>query len=133
MNNQIEKFDPSSLMQGVKDRIKATFVSLIPDDQWEKLCEKEVHSFFEDRKETYSHREYKSDFQMTCRTVLNEIAKEKITEALKSYDSSIWNNNQLVINEELKKVLIANASEILISMIGSQVQAVINNMKQRGY
>ena len=36
-NQQVEKFDPSTLMQGVKDRIKATFVSLIPDAQWEQM------------------------------------------------------------------------------------------------
>ena len=33
MDNQVEKFDPSKLMDGVKDIIKATFVSLIPDGQ----------------------------------------------------------------------------------------------------
>lgn len=37
MENQVEKFDPSTLMQGVKDRIKATFTSLIPDEQWEQM------------------------------------------------------------------------------------------------
>lgn len=36
MENQVEKFDPSRLMEGVKDRIKATFVSLIPDTEWKK-------------------------------------------------------------------------------------------------
>ena len=41
----IEKFDPSKLMDGVKDRIKSTFVSLIPDDAWEKMVEKEIYVF----------------------------------------------------------------------------------------
>lgn len=41
----IEKFDPSKLMEGVKDRIKSTFVSLIPDDAWEKMVEKEIYVF----------------------------------------------------------------------------------------
>jgi len=45
MDNQIEKFDPSKLMEGVKDRIKATFVSLIPDDAWEQMLEKELYVF----------------------------------------------------------------------------------------
>lgn len=45
MKNQIEKFDPSKLMDGVRDRIKATFVSLIPDDAWEKMVEKEIYTF----------------------------------------------------------------------------------------
>lgn len=29
--NAVEKFDPSTLMEGVRDRIKATFISMIPD------------------------------------------------------------------------------------------------------
>lgn len=45
MENQIEKFDPSKLMDGVKDRIKATFVSLIPDDAWNSMVEKEIYVF----------------------------------------------------------------------------------------
>ena len=41
----IENFDPSKLMDGIKDRIKSTFVSLIPDDAWEKMVEKEIYVF----------------------------------------------------------------------------------------
>lgn len=48
-NNQIQKFDPSKLMEGVKDRIKATFVSLIPDDAWDRMVEKEIYIFTEGR------------------------------------------------------------------------------------
>lgn len=44
-NQQIEKFDPSKLMDGVKDRIKATFVSLIPDEMWSQMVEKEIYIF----------------------------------------------------------------------------------------
>ena len=46
MANEIEKFDPSKLMDGVRDRIKATFVSLIPEDHWEKLVQAEIDKFF---------------------------------------------------------------------------------------
>ncbi len=45
MDNNIEKFDPSKLMEGVKERIKATFVSLIPDEMWEQMLEKEIYVF----------------------------------------------------------------------------------------
>lgn len=45
MGNDIEKFDPSKLMEGVKDRIKATFVSLIPDEAWDQMLEKEIYIF----------------------------------------------------------------------------------------
>lgn len=41
----VEKFDPSKMMEGVKDRIKATFVSLIPDEAWNQMVEKEIYVF----------------------------------------------------------------------------------------
>jgi len=46
MENGVEKFDPNTLMQGVKDRIKATFVSLIPDGKWDEMVQKEIDAFF---------------------------------------------------------------------------------------
>lgn len=45
MGNEVEKFDPAKMMEGVKDRIKATFVSLIPDDMWEQMVEREIYVF----------------------------------------------------------------------------------------
>ena len=57
MENQIEKFDPSKLMDGVKDRIKATFVSLIPDDAWNSMVEKELYVFTTGK--IIPHHEYK--------------------------------------------------------------------------
>lgn len=54
----IEKFDPSKLMDGVKDRIKSTFVSLIPDDAWEAMVEKEIYVFTTGRIELKSKCNY---------------------------------------------------------------------------
>ena len=56
MDNQVEKFDPSKLMDGVKDRIKATFVSLIPDDAWGNMVEKELYIFTTGK--IINHHEY---------------------------------------------------------------------------
>lgn len=52
--NQVEKFDPAKLMDGVKDRIKSTFVSLIPDDMWAQMIEKEIYIFTTGRIENKS-------------------------------------------------------------------------------
>ena len=57
MEDQVEKFDPSKLMEGVKDRIKATFVSLIPDDAWNNMVEKELYIFTTGK--IIPHHEYK--------------------------------------------------------------------------
>lgn len=61
MENQIEKFDPSKLMDGVKDRIKATFVSLIPDDAWNSMVEKELYVFTTGKIVPHHDTDYSTD------------------------------------------------------------------------
>ena len=42
MEKEIIKYDASKVMEGVKDKIKATFVDLIPDDKWEEMIKTEI-------------------------------------------------------------------------------------------
>ena len=49
----VEKFDPATIMQSVKDKIKATFVSLIPDVQWEQMVKSEVDYLFKKKDGNY--------------------------------------------------------------------------------
>lgn len=123
-NNQIEKFDPSTLMQGVKDRIKATFVSLIPDDQWEIMVQKEVDAFFNSEETlvfaekdkykdgSWSPTKYatleikQSPFRALvwehCKEMTYTILKEKVN---KEYYSDVWNGNGYDIKEGMKEVI----------------------------
>lgn len=47
--SEVAKFDQASLMQNVRERIKATFVGLIPDEEWEALVRKEVDAFLNEK------------------------------------------------------------------------------------
>ena len=47
--SEIAKFDQANLMQNVRDRIKATFVGLIPDEEWDALVRKEVDAFLNEK------------------------------------------------------------------------------------
>jgi hypothetical protein len=123
MSNDIEKFDPSKLMDGVRDRIKATFVSLIPDAQWEQLVQKEVENFF------------RKDLEALCKEILREACKEKVKETLKTYDTGIWdsNTNSYRASEILKKIMIENSSEIFASMLEGLAVDVVQRMRNRGW
>lgn len=136
--NSIEKFDPAALMNGVRDRIKATFVSLIPDSEWELLIQKECELFFAPRvKEQYwnNQKDNKSAFQLVCLEVMNEVAKEKVKEALMTFSNEVWDSctNELKVSEKLKNLLIQHAPEIFSAMMGSSIQRIINDMKNRSY
>ncbi len=125
MENQVEKFDPSTLMQGVKDRIKATFLSFIPDDQWEVLIKKEVDAFFDSEqtlifaeKEKYKEGAWNSTKYATleikqspfralvwehCYKVTENILKEKIT---KEYFSNVWDGSDYELTNKMKTIII---------------------------
>jgi hypothetical protein len=130
MADEIEKFDPSKLMQGVKDRIKSTFVSLIPDDKWDELVKAEIDAWF--KKSTYNNRynQEVSSFQIVVEQTLNELAKEKVTDVLREYTNTQWKDGKPIINEELKKIITENADKIFAQVIGQMVQNMLTNVRQ---
>ncbi len=128
--NEIQKFDPSTLMDGVRQRIKATFVSLIPEEHWEQLCQKEIDTFFQIRDQYSSNRTYKSHFQEVCKEVLTEISKEKIVEYLKEYDSTVWTIDGLQASDKLKELIIKMAPEIFAATFANMFQNAIGQMKR---
>jgi hypothetical protein len=131
MASEIEKFDPSTLMQGVKDRIKATFVSLIPDEQWDQMCKREIDDFFSSRPRSYNNNSY-SEFTMVVNRVLEEETKKKIKEIIQSHPdfstSGVWNEG--TVSESIKVKLIESAPMIFTRVIENMMASTIQQMKQ---
>lgn len=113
MSNDVEKFDPSRLMEGVRDRIKATFISLIPDDQWEKMVQAAIDDFFTP-KYHYNERREQSDFKLVCSQELEKLTRTKVVEALNTYSSGNWDAETQAIKVEgvLKDLLTKHSTDI---------------------
>src|SRR5688572_5792464 len=118
--SEVQKFDPSTLMQGVKDRIKATFVSLIPDDQWDQMVKTEVDKFFIKRESGYQQRPVASDFSLLVSSMIEAEAKNRLAKYLESEDfQSIWNNNgQPSTAKAVEEIIVKNSGEIMVSAFG---------------
>lgn len=158
MDNQIEKFDPSKLMEGVKDRIKATFVSLIPDDQWEKMVEKELYVFTKgrikiDRKwvdGSYQDIEVREDYkqqgfvnlenskeddisplQQMIREQLRETFKKNLTEFLASeeYQGYWMQYGQPQVSKAVQEILTKNAETVFINFMAGMMQMAMDGMR----
>lgn len=133
MTSEIQKFDPSQLMEGVRDRIKATFVSLIPDEQWEQMIAKVLTDF--QKKEEYGTK--RSPLENIAFKVMEEQTREilepKIKEFLSQYVSNTWNGDKMRPNEELVKLMTENADKMFATMFASAFQYSINQMQQGGY
>lgn len=133
--SEVEKFDPSKLMDGVKDRIKATFISLIPDDQWEIMVKKEIDKFFELRDtNNYSNSQdrWKSDFGNLVRNEVHEYCKNKLAEYLKQPEfNESWKGNEARVSEYIKKFMIENSGELMMNMFGGLFQSAISSLKSQ--
>jgi len=122
MEKEIIKYDASKVMEGVKDKIKATFVDLIPDDKWEEMIKTEIDKWL--KFDNWN----KSEFQNLVNKCLSEVIGEKLSALIKEkYISEIWDNGQIQPTEELKKIIIENSGKVLLGLLGSMVQQSLNN------
>lgn len=102
-------------MQGVKDRIKATFVSLVPDDQWDQMVQKEIDAFFNQEVELnlVEHKDYEKGSywhpvitlpiktKMTpFRQLVWSLCAEKTVVILKKKASDEWFTHNWPISED---------------------------------
>ena len=126
---ELQKFDPSTLMDGVRQRIKATFVSLIPDDHWEALCKREVDEFFRE-KGRYDYHRTISDFQKICQEELVELSRQKINKFLEEYDSTLWVDDGIKLSDKLGELIASKAPEIFAATFGNMFQNAISQMKR---
>lgn len=132
MSESIEKFDPARLMDGVRDRIRATFVSLIPDDHWDMMVKKEIDDFFRQRNDGgYRNQVSYSNFGLVVSQELEKIVKVKVAKELAVYQNSVWHGDGIVMSDALKDLLEKNAASIFTNMLGQMMQQVITNMRNR--
>lgn len=126
----IEKFNPATLMDGVRDRIKATFVSLIPEEQWEKLVQSEVDRFFNTNKDVYNNRSDRyTDFQLIVRQELEKATRERLTELLRSpeYLSTYSPDTGVQTSEFIAKFLTDNAQKVFANMLTQTFQLCLQS------
>lgn len=144
MENEVTKFDPKQLLNSVRDRIKAEFVGLIPDEEWHKLVEAEVDSFFEVRQtDSYGQRQWRdkqtSHFGEVVRTCLKEETQRRLKEYFDSEEfQSLWDGNNNTPGQGIKdmstKIMADHLPALLEAMLAGKIQSVIQEIRnQSGY
>lgn len=129
----IEKWNPASVMDGVRDKIKATFVSMIPDAEWDRLIKHEIDDWFaEGRDRDYSSpKYYRSKFSLFCQGILEDIARVKVRQVLETYTTGQWQNGEYIVSEQLRKLIVENAGEMFAKIMGPMMSNVIQQMRQQ--
>jgi len=121
-NNEIKAFDPNEAMKSVKEKIKDSFVSLIPDDQWNTMVKKEVDTYFMERNSSYSQGPRASDFTNDVHNLLKAEVTSRVKFYLESNFQAIWDGNgKPICDTKIEEFILKNSGKILADMIGSTI------------
>ena len=138
MSDAVVKFDPNKLMEMVRDKIRATYVDMIPDEQWHTLVQKEVDAFFvvtssQDCRGDQS--KWSSKFQQVVWEVLTERAKEEVKNHLSSLKGHggdyVFGQYKPALNAQIQEMIVNNAGSIMMDIMAQSVQNMLNNMQVR--
>ncbi len=126
----IEPFDPSKLRETISERIRLSFLNLIPDSAWAGLVDKEINSFFEDKRDSWGKIESPSPFKKLIRTELEAMATKAIKAELEKPEyNGIWQENTEGPSEAVKKIIADNMDRILNAAFGSSIQMAVQTLR----
>ena len=112
-NTKLKKFDPATIMDGVKDKIKAEFINLMPEGAWLAMVKTEVNRYFKETVDTrhhYNNQRY-TPFAILIHNLLEQKAKERFKEYLNTPQfKETWDSKgKSVMSEAVKKFIIENS------------------------
>lgn len=132
---EVVKYNPDSIMQGVKDRIKATFVGMIPDEQWEAMIKKECDEFLNgkvDNSWVSNNGRYMPEFKVIAQQELQNECKRRMAEYLSSPEFEIiWTEHgRTTCSKTVEELIIKNSGAMLTNMFGNLFSEILYNFKQ---
>lgn len=127
--NDIKKFDPATLASKVKERVKNSFIDLIPDDEWEKFIKREIKHFMDYR---YNPKD-DTPFQKLIKDELVIFMKLKIKKALATdkFNTLYINEGNVILSQELEDAIIGNAGKMFMGVISSTMNQMIESFKSQ--
>lgn len=130
--DEIKKFDVNDAMKSVKDKIKDAFVSLIPDEQWNEMVQKEIKDYFTDEREDSYRTSRSTKFARDVQSILTEEVKARVRAYLIDNFQTTWDQNGIPIcNTKVEEFIKANSGKILSDMIGGTISMALNSAGYR--
>lgn len=121
------------LIQPIKEKIRDTFASLIPEEKWEEIIKTEVNNFFKKGYDSNSYnRPSNTNFELEVQRLLKEETDLKVKEYFSTNFNDIWYNNDGTIKcaTIVEEIITKNAGSILADMIGG---AISMRLQQAGF
>jgi len=119
--NDIVKFDPAKWIDDVKQKIKAEFVGMVPEDQWDKMVQTEIESFIN------------QELKVLVKECLTEECKKRMTEFFCSDNwQGQWDGNGYnILSKSVKDMIRDNMPAIIEGLVGSSLQGIMNSLRSQ--
>jgi len=111
---------PATLEQNVKERVKGIIGELIPEEVWDKL----IHNNIEEFQKIDLPRLVKAELTAKYKVVI-------VDELCKPEWQGLWDNGKQSASEMVRQTILGSASEVLVEMIGTTVQNMVNNIRSQ--
>lgn len=132
MSAEVAKFDPTSYVDKVRDKIKQSLIDVIPDDQWNAMLKTEIEAFFKTK--TYTHygeqKEQPSEFRRIVANVIEEETKTRVRAMLIGPEwTSYWDGTENLAGLEIVRIARENGAAILAKWLEAAIGQVIDGIK----
>lgn len=125
----------ATVQQKIQDRIKAEFVSLIPEEMWTAMVDGVITDFTTDKPGRYnSDPIIKSPMKALINDEIGKLAKEAVMAELAKIAQPQWDERgQKIVSEAIKQMVSTNYNEMLASinqqMVEMAVMMAVNNLR----
>lgn len=129
---EVAKFDPTSYVNKVRDKIKQSLIDVIPDDQWNTMLKAEISAFFENRVSSYmgQQTQHPSEFRRIVGAVLEEETKKRVKELLTGPEwMAYWDGTKMNVGKEIGRIAAENGSAILAKWLEAAIAQVIDGLR----
>lgn len=137
MSEELEAFDPSRLMEGVRERIRATFVSLIPEDRWAAMVKEVIDEFMHVKRDTKYHVEKLSNGYVASRhteasvTAFQALVFEELVSVVRPVAKAVvaeWSNMEY--NQKTGRV---EANAMITAWLTENAQTIVAYMFREAF
>ena len=133
MTNEVTKFDPTTYVDKVRDRIKQSLIDVIPDAQWDALLRAEIDAFFVKTKTASQYgeqREQPSEFHRIVTGVIAEETKKRVQAALNGPEwTAYWDGTKMKIGDEIGRIARENGAAILAKWLEAAFAQVVDGIR----
>jgi hypothetical protein len=134
-NTAVQSFDPRSLNDQIRDRIRASVVELIPEEAWRDYIDREIADFFTDRPAgsgLYGKPGKRAPFAEVCADVMQDVAKTKLHEELNKPEwTAFWENGQQRVGVHVTAALKEHGAGLFEAMVANTVQQIVDSLRLR--